>query len=96
MYCDTCDHYSNKDIIQLHTNEVYFAINKYQTFVARHPFEVFPAIQSSLWSSLKSVTTIVHLDDVIGHFASVPLDWNGDDYIAIVSLCHQFSYLNLT
>jgi hypothetical protein len=77
-----------EDIIQLHTSEVYFAIRKYQTFAAQQPFEAFPALQTTLWSSsLESVTTIVHLDDVICHFASVPLEWNGDDCIAIVSLC---------
>jgi glycerol-3-phosphate acyltransferase PlsY len=83
-------------IIQLHTNEVYFAIRKYQTFAAQHPFEAFPALQTTLWSSLESVATIVRLDDVIGHFASVPLDWNGGDYIAVVSLCRvilQISFL---
>ena len=88
-----------EDIIQLPTNEVYFAVRKYQTFAAWHPFEAYPALQTTLWqSSLESVTTFVRLDDVIGHFASVPLDWNGDDYIAIVSLCWvmlQFSYSNL-
>lgn len=81
-------------IIQLHTHEVYFAIRKYQTIAGRHPFEAFPALQTTLWSNLESSATIVRLDDVIGHFASVPLDWNGDDFTVIVSLCQvilQFS-----
>ena len=84
-----------EDIIQLPSNDVYFAVRKYLTRATGHPFEAYPALQTTLWQSELGSITIVHLDDVIGHFASVPFDWNGDNYLAVVSLCRVMLYYSL-
>ncbi len=76
-----------EDIIRLPSNDVYFAVRKYLTCATGHPFEAYPALQTTFWQSRLGSVTVMHLDDVIGHFASVPFDWNGNDYLAIVSLC---------
>lgn len=76
-----------EDIIQLPSNDICFAVRKYLTRATGHPFEAYPALQTTLWQSELGSITIVHLDDVIGHFASVSFDWNGDNYLAVVSLC---------
>jgi len=74
-----------EEIVQL-SDDVYFIVQKYQRCAAEDPFKPYPALQTSLWRPTAGNRTMVHLNDVLGHFASLPFDLNGSNWFAVVSL----------
>ena len=76
-----------EDIIQLSSNDVYFAICKYKRRAISDPFKLHPVLRTTLWQTGLGGLMFVHSNDVIGHFASVLFNWNDNEYLAIISLC---------
>ena len=76
-----------EDIIHLSSDEVYFTVRKYLRQATSDPFTAYPALQTTIWQTALGSVTIVQSDDILGHFAGLPFQWNGANSIAVISLC---------
>jgi len=75
-----------EEIIQTSPIDVLFAVRFYKKRVARDPFPQYPVLRSSMWHLDLGQLVIVRPKDIECHFASLVVNWDGLECVAVVSL----------
>ena len=73
-------------IIQISTTEILFAVRHLLRTTSTDPFIIYRELQASLWSHHTGQVVIIKPEDVDCHFASLPMEWEGANCVAVISL----------
>ncbi len=73
-------------IIQISTTDTLFAVRHLLRTTSTDPFIIYRELQASLWSHHTGQVVIIKPEDIDCHFASLPMEWEGADCVAVISL----------
>lgn len=73
-------------IIQISTTDILFAVRHLLRTTSADPFIIHRELQASLWSHHTGQVVIIKPEDVECHFASLPMEWEGANCVAVISL----------
>lgn len=79
-------------IIQISTTEILFAVRHLLRTTSSDPFIIYRELKASLWSHHTGQVVIIKPEDVECHFASLPMEWEGANCVAVISLARVSFY----
>lgn len=77
-----------EDIVQV-DNDVLFVVRLYQRRADYDPFKCHPFLHTTLWQSERGSLTVVKPCNTISHFASLKVNWFGQEHLVIISLLKE-------
>ena len=79
-----------ESIIQISSTETLFIVKYFLKTMSSDPFEKYPTLHASLWSQNLGQLVAVKPEDVESHFACLPIVWDGNECIAVISLSRKY------
>jgi hypothetical protein len=79
-----------ESIIQISSTETLFIVKYFLKTMSSDPFEKYPTLHASLWSRNLGQLVAVKPEDVESHFACLPIVWDGNESVAVISLSREY------
>ena len=81
-----------ESIIQISSTETLFIVKYFLKTMSTSsdPFEKYPTLHASLWSRNLGQLVAVKPEDVESHFACLPIVWDGNECVAVISLSREY------